>query len=75
MTLLIGRMEINIAPDDNTYFNDVIRVSPQWRLTVIVTLKYQINLDAPVAKWKMYYATVTPTATNYVLTECSHKKL
>ena len=23
----------------------------------------------------MYYATVTPTATNYVLTECSHKKL
>ena len=38
-------------------------------------MKYLINIDAPVMKWKMHFTTLTPTATNHALTECSHPKL
>ena len=44
----------------------------QWILTVPVTDKYVRIIDAPAAKQKMQYTTVTPTSDNYVLTELSH---
>ena len=65
-------MERNCAPDDKACFKDSFHMIPKWRLTVPVTVKYLISLDAPVTKWKMNYATVTPTATNYVLKGCSY---
>ena len=33
------------------------------------------NLDAQVAKWKIHYTTVTPTATNHKMTQFSYPKL
>ena len=68
-------MEINITPDHNAHFKDVLHVIPQCILTVPVTVKYLTNLDAPVAKSKIHHTTVTITATNYKLTEWSHPKL
>ena len=47
----------------------------QWRLNVYVTVKYLINIDAPVVKCKMHFKTNTSTNTNCALTECSHQKL
>ena len=34
-----------------------------------------MNIDAVLAKWKMHYTTITPTAANHALTECSHPKM
>ena len=75
MTLLTIKIEINIATDDKSHFKDLIHVMPWWRVTVPVTVKYLINIDAPVSKWKIHYTTVTPDSTNHALTECSHPKL
>ena len=38
-------------------------------------MKYIINLDAPVAKWKTHYTSLTPNANNHDLTEFSHPEL
>ena len=67
MILLTNSMERNIAPDKKDRFNNVIHVIPIWRLNVTATVEYMINIDAPVAKWKMHYKTVTPTNTNHGL--------
>ena len=34
-----------------------------------------MNIDAVLAKWKIHYTTMTPTAANHALTECSHPKM
>ena len=68
-------MKRNIEPYDKAYFKGAIHMMTQWRLTVTVTLKYLINIDATVAKWKIHYTTVNLTASNHVLTELSHPKL
>ena len=44
------------------------------RINIPDTVKYLRNIDAPFIKWKIHYTTVTPTATNYVLIECSYPK-
>ena len=75
MTFFTIRMEINLSPDAKASFKDTLCVMPLQRLTVHITVKYLINLDAPAAKWKMNYTTVTPIDTNHALTECSHPKL
>ena len=75
VTLLMSRMERNIAPDDKDYFKYAIHVMPRWILTVPGTVKYLVNIDAPVAKWKMHYTIANPTATNHALTECPYPKL
>ena len=68
-------METNIAADNKAHFKDVLHVMLQWILTVPAPVKYLINIDAPVTKWKMHYTTVNSTATNHYLTEFSHPKL
>ena len=67
VTLFTSRMEINIAPEENDHFKDAIHLMPKWRLTVSVSVKFLINIDAPVIKCKMYYTTLTPTANYHVL--------
>ena len=47
----------------------------QWQLTVTDTVKYIIDIDEPVAQWKMHYTTLNLTATNHVLKGCSNPKL
>ena len=44
-------MEINLEPDDKARFKYLLHMMPQLRLIVPVTVKYIINIDAPVAKW------------------------
>ena len=68
-------MERNITPDYKTRFKDSLHMIYQWRLNVYVTVKYLINIDAPVVNCKMHYKTDTSTNTNCALTECSHQKL
>ena len=75
MTLLTSRMKIILAPENKANFKEAIHVMPQRRLNVPVIVKYLRNIDAPVAKWKTYYATVTTTVTNHALTECSYQTL
>ena len=75
MKFLMTIMEINIAPDDKYLFKDVLHFMPQWTLIVPVTAKYLRNIDTPVAKWKMQYTAMTPTATNHALTEYSYTNL
>ena len=65
MTLLTIRMERNITPDYKIHFKDALHVMYQWRLTVPITVKYLINIDAPVVKCKMHYKSDTPTNTNH----------
>ena len=67
MKFLTSTTERNIAPDNNDHFKDVIHVMPIQRLTVSVTDKYPINIDAPVVKWKNNYTADTPTDTNHAL--------
>ena len=38
-------------------------------------MKYLINIGAPVTKWKIHYTNMTPTDTNYEMTEFSLPKL
>ena len=73
--LLTNGMERNIAPDYKDPLRDALHVIPQWKLTVLVTVKYPINIDAPAAKWKIYFTIVTPNYANHALEECSHPKL
>ena len=75
VTFLKGMIGINLAPDYKYHLNDELHIILQWRLNVPVTVKYLRNFYAPVIKWKIHYTTVTPTATNHVLTEFSHPKL
>ena len=68
-------MEINITPDHNAHFKDVLHVIPQCILTVPVTVKYLINIDIPEAQWKVHYTTLTLTDSNHVLIEYLNPKL
>ena len=73
--LLTNSTERNLALDEKACFNDALHMMPKWILTGTATVKYIINIDTPVAEWKMHYITVTPTATNNILTKISYLKL
>ena len=60
MALLANMMARNLASDDKVHFKDEIHMIPKWILTVPVTVRYLINLDAPVAKWKIYTTCCAP---------------
>ena len=72
VTLLVIRMERNHALNDWDHFKDALQMMPQWRLTDPITVKYLINIDVPVVKFKVNYTTITPTVTNHALTEFPH---
>ena len=75
VTLLTSRVETNIAPDDKSRFKDALRLRPQCRLIVLVTVKYLRNIYAPVTEWKMHYTTVTITTNNHALIKCLHPRM
>ena len=68
-------MKIYISPDYKDSFKDELHVMNQWRLVVTVTVKYLGNIDSPATNWKFHYTTMTPTATNHNLADCSYPKL